>query len=83
MILNVYSVYDKKAQSYLTMFCRSHDGEALRSFADDVSNANSPFAKHPEDYSLYKLGQFNSITGELIGHKSKPLSEAVAFVSQN
>lgn len=80
MILNVYSVYDKKAQCYLDIFYRNHDGEALRSFSDRVSESNSLYAKHPEDYSLFKLGQIDTTSGELVGQKPKFLSDAISFV---
>lgn len=82
MILNIYAVHDKKALCYLNMFYRSHDGEALRSFADDIAEPKCPFAKHPEDYSLFKLGTVDTNSGEIIGCQvPKFISDALAFVA--
>lgn len=64
--MKVYSVYDEKALVYGLPVCFSTDGLALRSFADLVSNPNSNVSKYPSDFKLYRIGEFNDNTGEMI-----------------
>ena len=39
---------------------------AIRSFSDAVQDQDSAFNKHPEDYSLWEIGEFDDQTGEII-----------------
>lgn len=66
--MKVYSVYDEKALVYGLPICFSTDGLALRAFADLVSNPNSNVNKYPSDFKLYRIGEFNDTTGELISN---------------
>ena len=63
MILGMYAVYDEKAAAFLTPFFMSTDGQAVRVFSDCVDDANHQFARHPMDYTLYKVGAFDCISG--------------------
>lgn len=36
---------------------------AVRAFGDQVNTADSAYAKHPEDYSLWELGTWEDDTG--------------------
>lgn len=66
--MKVYSVYDEKALVYGLPVCFSTDGLALRAFADLVSNPNSNVNKYPSDFKLYRIGEFNDSTGEMISN---------------
>lgn len=62
--LKVLCVYDSKAQSYATpMFFRSL-GEALRAWDDESNRQDSMIHRHPEDYSLMELGEYDDQTGK-------------------
>ncbi len=78
--LNVFSIYDKKAQAFFNPFYFHYKGEALRSFEQEINNAQSPLSKYPADFCLYRLGVFNSTTGCIEG-LSKPefVAEALDF----
>lgn len=74
MKLRVYSVFDAKAAVFDRPFYEQSDGSAVRAFSDavndsrmTVNNVPNMFFKHPEDYSLFCLGEFDSDTGVLIG----------------
>ena len=78
--LNVFSIYDKKAQAYFNPFYFHYKGEALRSFETEVNNPQSPLSKYPADFALYRLGVFNSTTGCIEGlPKPEFVSEALDF----
>ena len=83
MVLIVCSVLDVKAAAYATPFFVPNESMAIRSFGDAVCDSNSFLAKHPEDYQLYKVGEFDDNAGALVPC-SKPefLSKAVDFVKK-
>lgn len=68
-----YAVYDTKADMYATPFLEIKDGTAIRAVQDLViNNKDHPFAKHPSDFSLHRLGEFDEHTGVITG-KEKPI----------
>lgn len=63
MVKNIYSVYDKKAKYYSTVFLFSQDAEAVRAFSDVVKDKRTMIGLHPSDFSLYRIGRFDDNTG--------------------
>jgi hypothetical protein len=71
-----YAVYDRKAEMYSQPFLEIKDGTAIRAVQDIViNNKDHPFAKHPSDFSLFRLGIFDETTGEITGEKLSKLIE--------
>lgn len=66
MRTNVYAVYDVKAQAYATPFFMPSTGLAIRAFSEVATDQNSQLCKHAEDFSLYKIGEFDDNEGKLI-----------------
>lgn len=63
MIFGVYSIRDVKT-GFLSPTFEVNDQVAKRNFEYAVLNSeHSLFFTHPEDYSFYRLGSFNSETG--------------------
>lgn len=74
-----YAVKDLAVQAFGIPFQVRAEGEAMRSFQDEVNgkgSENSAIAAHPEDYELYKLGTFDDVTGELKGHTPQLVARA-------
>lgn len=63
--LRAFSVFDAKAQAFLQPFFFASDGQAVRIFSDCVRDPSHAFGKHPEDYSLFRVGEFDLINGKL------------------
>lgn len=59
MKLQVISVYDAKSKAYSPPMTFVALGTATRSFEDEVNNPQSPYNKHPEDYTLFHLGEYD------------------------
>ena len=55
----MYTVFDSKASAFKPPFFLSSDGEALRAFGDACNNEQHDLGKHPEDYTLFKLGEYD------------------------
>lgn len=78
MKLLVFSVRDAKAEAFMRPFFAPTRGLAIRSFVDLVNSGNGePVAKHPEDFCLFQLGEFNELTGQLT-ELEQPLSLGIA-----
>lgn len=67
MILKMFAVYDMKVGAYMPPFTMRSRGEAVRSFMDAVADKSGQFIKHPEDYALWSIGDFNDQSGEVTG----------------
>ena len=65
MKLNVYAIFDSAAVMYEPPVCFRADGEALRFFENLCLNAKTPVAKHPEDFSFYKIAIYDDNKGEI------------------
>jgi len=59
MKTNVYSLFDVKAAVYGTPFFMQNDSMALRSFSDLVNDRNTMVFNHPEDFTLFGIGEFD------------------------
>lgn len=57
--MRICSIYDTKAEAYLTPMFFQASGQAVRSFGDAVNQAESEFCKHPEDYVLFEFGEWD------------------------
>jgi hypothetical protein len=64
--MKIFSVYDEKLEEFMTPTFFLTSGQAMRSFEDLVlGDSECIFAKHPEDFTLYLIGEFNSTSGQL------------------
>ena len=59
MLHKIFSVFDSKAELYLTPFFMKTKGEAVRGFEDVANDKNSAIGRHPEDYTLFELGEYD------------------------
>lgn len=65
MIMRICSIFDGKAEAYTTPMFFQSTGQAVRSFADAVNDGKSDFSNHPEDYTLFLLGDWDQRSGKL------------------
>lgn len=66
----VFSVYDSKAEMFNQPMFFKAKPEALRAFSDEANRAESAIAKHPDDYTLFLVGEFDIESGLLIPEKT-------------
>lgn len=85
MNLKLYAVFDSKVEQYLAPFVMRSRGEAVRSWIDVVNDEKTQFSKHPEDFTLMEVGEFDQSTGKFIPdtHYPKSIGVALEFVKQN
>lgn len=78
MKLCIYSILDSKAQVFGTPFAQINDEVAERTCRQLVLDQEHQMSKSPEDYSLYRLGEFNDDVGNI---EALPLPKAVVNLS--
>ena len=63
MVIQMFSVYDKKALYFGTPFPAQTSAEATRMVSDAIQFEDTLLAKHPHDYDLYHLGSYDNSKG--------------------
>lgn len=58
-----FTVYDSKAETYMPPFFVPSKGLAIRAFEDCVNSDDHHFGKHPADYTLFSVGEFDTDNG--------------------
>lgn len=63
MKLQIFCLYDMVVKSFDRPFYQSNKGAAIRVVQDTCREGGNMIAQHPDDYSLYLVGEFDSETG--------------------
>lgn len=66
MLLEIFAMYDRATQAYMQPVYSQSKGEIIRSLSDLIMNNEHAFAKHPEDYTLFKIGTYEEQSGEIV-----------------
>ena len=80
MLLKIVSVRDSAIDAFGRPIFVASTGQAVRSFGDEVNNAQGEMAKHPADYELYLLGSFDDSSGAFDTADPVMLARAVDLV---
>lgn len=66
MKLKVYSLFDSAAGAYTQPFFMHNDGLAIRAFSDNVNADNNNVSYHPDQFTLFQVGEWDDISGEIV-----------------
>ncbi len=64
MKMNLYVIRDQRT-SFMTPSVDFNDQSAVRNFEHAVLQKDSLFNTHAEDYSLYRIGQYDNESGRI------------------
>lgn len=81
MKLNIYSIFDSASGLYSRPFFTQSDAEAIRSFSDIAQDADHPIGKHPEDYTLFRIGTFDDNSALINNEANESLCTALERIS--
>lgn len=59
MIQKIFSIFDSKAEAFITPFFSQSTGTAIREFSAAANDMEHQFFKYGGDYSLFELGSFD------------------------
>lgn len=84
MKLLMCSVRDSAANAYHRPFCVNAAAQAIRSFGDEVNRVdpNNEMNRHPEDYELYAVGEFDDETATVTGKLPTMLVRAIDLIQK-
>lgn len=67
MRVKLCAIRDSAVDDYGNIYCFKTTGEAVRAFSDLVqAGDNNNISKHPNDYELFVIGEFDTETAEVI-----------------
>lgn len=80
MIYGIYAIKDAKT-SFMPCNVDYNDASAIRNFEHAVMASDSLMRSHPADYTLYRLGTYNTETGFIVS-KAHPqqIADAASVV---
>jgi hypothetical protein len=80
MIYGVYSIKDAKT-SFMPCNVDYNDASAIRNFEHAVMAPDSLMRSHPADYTLYRLGSYNTETGFIVSEADpQQIADAASVV---
>ena len=65
MKLEVFAVYDSKTEAHTRPWFAPTKGDAIRAFSDMINDITHPLGKHPEDYKLYLIANYDDKSGQI------------------
>lgn len=83
MKLKIFTAYDSKVEAYLQPFFMRSRGDAIRAWTDLANNPEHAFHKHAGDYTLFEIGEYDDLTGQMLTWKAfTNLGTALEFKRQ-
>ncbi len=82
MKVQVYAIFDICSGIYEKPFFHTADDMVRREFQDVALTVDHAIARHPEHYSLWRLGNFDNRTGDLKDEGNECLWTAIEAISQ-
>lgn len=80
MIYGVYAIKDAKT-SFMPCNVDYNDASAIRNFEHAVMAPDSLMRSHPADYTLYRLGSYNTESGIIVSEADpQQISDAASVV---
>lgn len=81
MIIRLYSMYDSKALTWSPPFLAESDAVACRMVSDIVTDTDTIVGRHPMDFRLYCVGQWDNAKASLRGiEPAEHVVDAIALV---
>jgi hypothetical protein len=83
MKIKVCAVYDKACAAYLRPIFVAEIAQAQRVFVDEALSEKTAISRHPEDFAIFLLGEFDDSTGELIPTDPMKIIDGHVALSQH
>lgn len=79
--MKIFCIYDSKAEAYMQPFFTQAAGVAIREFGNLVEDEGHAIGQHPEDYTLFEIGEWEELEGVLKGDVPKARCNGLDFKS--
>lgn len=81
MKLFMVSVFDSALGAFMRPFATPSIGAAVRSFGDEIKRPDSEMGRHPTDYQLFTVGEFDDVTGQFTSCAAAQIARGADYVS--
>lgn len=78
--MNLYEIYDSKAELWIELFKEETHASALRQFARLANDPNTMTGRFPGDYTLFHVGTWDRKTGDIKTEPKMSLGVAIELV---
>jgi len=78
----MFVIFDSKAGAYFPPWFLMKEPMALRAFGDCCNDAEHNFGRHPEDFTLFCIGEFDDQTARVEWIAPVSLGNGIEFVVQ-
>lgn len=75
--MKLFTVYDSKAETWSNPMAFQNENVAIRSLGQVVKDRTTEIGAHPEDFSLYLIGEWSQMTGTLTPVPAKCIIKAI------
>jgi hypothetical protein len=82
MLLKIYSIFDSAASAYTQPFFMHNDALALRAFEDNVNAENNNIASHPDQFTLFCIGEYDDTSGAITSDVPRSLGNGQEYKKQ-
>ncbi len=83
MKVQLYAIFDTCSGIYEKPFFHTADDAVKREFQDVAMTKDHPINRHPEHYSVWRLGNFDNNTGVVIDEQNECLWNAIEAIAQS
>ena len=78
----LFAIKDTALNSFMQIWQAQTTAAANRAFQDGVNDTQTPMNKHPDDYELWILGEWDADTGIVKGETPALLTRAKDVIQQ-
>lgn len=79
--LKVFSAHDLKLNIYMAPMVAVHTGQMLRQWQDLVNDKSTIMGRHPMDFRLVQVAEFDDATGTFESKEPFPVASPGEYVS--
>lgn len=79
MIYKVFSIFDSKAAVFERPYFAPTTGAGIRTFQDACADPQTMLHRHPEDFHLFEIGEYDDQTGAMASTQPQSLGTAAMF----
>lgn len=79
----IYAIKDQAIEAFSQPFFVQAQGQAVRMFMDESKNEKSQINRHPADFELWYIGEFDEQTGAITGAANiERVARAIDFITK-
>ena len=79
----IYAIKDQAIEAFSQPFFVQAQGQAVRMFMDESKNEQSQINRHPADFELWYMGEFDEQTGTITGATNiERVARAIDFINK-